>query len=281
MKQQQYNKFLILNFKNAGLFRKHNGTKDKIFDISSKRDRKNEPEFIEPITEYQVSNVLHVLFGERPVSSIRESLYSRNEYLVDKARNSFLRIESYTNDKGKYQQEIKQLNKPFWNSWNPQSFMNWERTRKILGEELFTKFSETLEEVFKISLSKVSFVEVKEKVLATKDKRLDAIFDELISNGKKSLYNSFFGIKTELSDINKNSKTMLTIIRGVDTVFKLDGQILVPVSDEDIEKIRANKGTATILDGGLVSIKDLIDSNFINTERMGFTKLSEIKTTKI
>lgn len=73
---------------------------------------------------------------------------------------------------------------------------------------------------------------------------------------------------------------MLTIVRGVDKIAKLEGQILVPVSDEDLEKLRNNKGTATILDGGLVYIKDVVDSNFINPERMGFTKLIDIKTTK-
>lgn len=274
-------KFLILSFKNAAFFRKHKGTKDKIFDISSKRDRKDEPEFEEPLTYYQISNVLHVLFGERPVSSIRESLYSKNEYLFDKAKNSYLRIDSFVNDKGKFQTEIRQLNKPFWNSWNPQSFMNWERTKKILGEDLFNKFSSTIEEVFNVKISETTFNQIKEKLVLTKDKRLELMFNELIENGKKSFYNSFFGNGTEICDINKNSKTMLTILRGVDRVYKIEGQIIVPVSDEDIEKLRLNKGTATILDGGLVYIKDLVDSKYISPERLGFTKISEIKTTKI
>lgn len=274
-------KFIKLNFKNAGLFRKHKQTKDKIFSISTIRDRKDEPEFEEPITHYHISNILHVLFGERPVSSVRESLYPKNEYLFEKAKKSFLKIDSYVNEKGKFQTEIKQLNKPFWNSWNPQSFMNWERTRNILGEELFIKFSSTIEDVFDVKMSEISFNQIKEKLLSTKDKRLNLIFDELIKNGKKSFYNSIFGTKTELSDINKNSRTMLTIIRGVDKFSKLEGQILVPVSEEDIDKIRNNKGTATILDGGFVYIKEIIDSKLINPERMGFIKLIDIKTTKI
>lgn len=285
MSQEKNNQFLVLNFKNAGLFRKKNRTTDKIFDISSKRNREDEPEFEEPITEYQISNVLHVLFGERPVPSIRESLYPKSEYLANKAKCSFLKIDSYVNEKQNYQSEIKQLNKPCWNSWNPQSFMNWERARIVLGEEFFNKFCSVVEDVFNTSIKKISFNEVKEKILKIKDERLDGIFSELISNNKKFFYNSFFGSGNELSDVNRNmnqdKKAMLTIIKGIDRVIKLDGQILVPVSTEDIDKIRLNKGTATILDGGIVYIKDLINSNFINPERMGFTKLSEIKTTKI
>jgi hypothetical protein len=96
--QQIVNKFLFLEFKNAGFFKKHKRTKDKIFDLSSTRNRKDEEEFEEPITYFQVSNILHVLFGERPVPSIRESLYSRNEYLVQKSLNSYIKINSYNKD---------------------------------------------------------------------------------------------------------------------------------------------------------------------------------------
>lgn len=275
-------KFLILNFKNAGLMRKYKGTSDKIYDMFSIRDRENEPEFEEPITYFQISNVLHVLFGERPVSSVRETLYSKNEYLFNKAKNSYLKIDSYVNEKGNFQTEIRHLNKPIKNSWNTQSFMNWERAKNLLGEDLFTKFVSTIEEVFKVSISNTSFNEIKVKVLNIKDNRIDSVFDEIISKDKKYFYNYFFGVGNQISDVNRNKNSLITNIRGIEKRFsKLEGQIIVPVSDEDIEKIRTNKGTATILDGGLVYIKDLVDSKYLSPDRLGFTKLSEIKTTKI
>jgi len=63
------NKYLMLDFKNASLIRCHKGTKDKIIDPVGdqyKTDRSVDMEFVEPITVQQISNMLHVLFGERP-----------------------------------------------------------------------------------------------------------------------------------------------------------------------------------------------------------------------
>ena len=91
------NNFLILKFRNAGLFRKHFNTKDKIWDIDGSRDRKDEPEFVEPITVHQVSNMLHVLFGERPKSTVRKSAYDRLEYYFDKASDSYIKITTMKN----------------------------------------------------------------------------------------------------------------------------------------------------------------------------------------
>ncbi len=47
-------------------------TNDFIFDLNGKRQRRDTLFYKEPVTVHQVSNVLHVLFGERPKPSIRE-----------------------------------------------------------------------------------------------------------------------------------------------------------------------------------------------------------------
>ena len=50
------NKYLELSFQNAGLILRGN-------------------RFVEPITIFQISNVIHVLFGERPVPTLNRVRY--------------------------------------------------------------------------------------------------------------------------------------------------------------------------------------------------------------
>jgi hypothetical protein len=72
--------------------------------------------------------------------------------------------------------------------------------------------------------------------------------------------------------------TLNTIIRLniIDTKINLSGSIIVPVNDEDIEKIRNSKGCATLLDGGAVFIKGL--KNNVSVE--GYTKVGDISMEK-
>jgi hypothetical protein len=79
-----------------------------------------------------------------------------------------------------------------------------------------------------------------------------------------------------ISTFNKNGRTQLTIIKGIDTKINLSGSIIVPVNDEDIEKIKNSKGCATLLDGGAVFIKGL--KNNVSVE--GYTKVGDISMEK-
>ena len=88
-------KYLILEFNNAGFFINHRGTKDKIYDIDGSRKRSNQDNFEEPIHVNHISNMIHVLFGERPAPSNRFTFYGRVDYLFEKAQNSFIKIETY------------------------------------------------------------------------------------------------------------------------------------------------------------------------------------------
>jgi hypothetical protein len=271
-------KYLVLEFRNAGLFRKHRNTKDKMFDMGIRSERKDALEHIEPITSQQISNMLHVLFGKRPKPMNRETVYSADEYLIDKAKNSFLKITSYKNDKNQFFAESIQLKKSVHNAWNPVSYMNWNRVERLLGEELFNEFMLVIKKVFSLNREETTFNKVKELILNTKDERLDNIFIELNKNGKKALYDSIFGVNNQLSSINMNARTQLTVTSGLDKIIRLDGQILVPVDNNDIEILRNNKGCATILDGGLVLIKSVKSANSLDTN--GFTLVGDISLEK-
>jgi hypothetical protein len=76
------NKFIKFSIKNAKLFPKNEKTKDfvrvgvnkdkLIFTGESRTNIKNSS-FKETITVHQISNVLHVLIGEKPVPSFRKT----------------------------------------------------------------------------------------------------------------------------------------------------------------------------------------------------------------
>ena len=77
---------------------------------------------------------------------------------------------------------------------------------------------------------------------------------------------------------SKEKHTALNINNGVENVILLRGEILVPVSEEDIERLKENKGCATILDGGLVWIEGIVNSDHLSID--GFEKVSEISSEK-
>jgi hypothetical protein len=257
------NKYLILEFRNAGLFRKNRKTKDISFNDGERIKRTDIPEFVEPITAQQISNMLHVLFGERPVPMNRTVFYGQNKYLVEKAKESYLNITSLKDKNGKLIGEKIQLKKAVHNGWNPVAYVNWERVSRLLETDLFNEFIANMNEIFNIDCLSISFNAFKRMVLNSKDERIKNIFIELNKKAKKPLYDSIYGTDSELTNINKNNRTILTVFKGLDNIHRLNGEIFVPVSEDDIEKIRKNKGFAKLLDGGLVFITKVLTANQI------------------
>ena len=257
------NKYLILEFRNAGLFRKNRKTKDISFNDGERIKRTDIPEFVEPITAQQISNMLHVLFGERPVPMNRAVFYEQNKYLVEKAKESYLNITSLKDKNGKLISEKIQLKKAVHNGWNPVAYVNWERVSRLLEIDLFNEFIANMNEIFNIDCLSISFNTFKKMVLNSNDERIKNIFIELNKKAKKPLYDSIYGTDSELTNINKNGRTVLTVFKGLDNIHRLNGEIFVPVSEDDIEKIRKNKGFAKLLDGGLVFITKVLIANQI------------------
>jgi hypothetical protein len=276
---QKMHKYLMLEFNNASLIRWHRGTKDKISDpigLGNKVERRIETEFVEPITAQQISGMLHVLFGERPKPMNRKTVYERMDYLYEKAGECYIKFDNFTDSDGKFQTEVFQTNKSSWNSWQTTSFMNWNRVYNLLEDEYYTLFLDMVKEVFNHTPETITFVGIAKLLKANDDQRVVEVFEILNANGKTPLYSWIYGEGTQKSEINKNIRTQITVIKGVDTKINLSGSIVVPVNDEDIEKIRNSKGCATLLDGGAVFIKGL--KNNINTE--GYTRVGDISMEK-
>lgn len=293
-------KYLVLKFRDAKLFPSTKYSKDKSFDlIKGAVDRKILETFDEPITVHQISNILHVIFGERPVSSVRLSLYDKVDTLFEKAKECFLRIENPKIGDGKggdkFITEIIQLKKALVNSWVKPQYITWERIRRLIGDELYGEFLIVIDELYAIKPSTHSSEKLvtyfrdltkgsKQMNFGGKntlsvpldlDERMIDFFRLCKIKQFSSLVTTFFDPNSSEMNMAKN-RTALTSVMGIDNIAKLRGTILVPVTDEEIKKIyRTN---TTILDGGFLYLDSIKNESEINDE--GFISVSDISLTK-
>jgi len=274
-------KYLILKFQDAKLFR-NKDSQDKVTDyLYGNSDRGKQKFFKEPITTYQVSNVLHVLFGEKPVPSLKKMMpfYKKNEDLFEKANNSYLKFDSYyrrlnkNKDKFIYITEIMQTKKSLNISWNPVSYFNWERIRLKIGDENFKLFLELLESNFGVT-TKSKFIDIIKIIQNQK-----VVGDFLIKIRKKVVATDINNYhKNRTVQMNQHGGSALTVTTSIEHPVILSGTILVPVTDADIIKVKENKGCATILDGGLVYVDGIEDGDTLSDE--GFEIMQNISTEK-
>jgi len=296
-------KHLILKFDGAKLFRKTDRnnvnlpSKDNVI-VSHRSYEKRDviPSFVEPITVHQISNMIHVLFNERPVPSLRRCYYSKILYYFNKAKDSYIRIDtpkvSRYIDKQDYYYETTTVKKALENSYNTNVYVNWEIVKNYIGDEAkFITFVNKLDELLKIKSQTIPFVEVREKVksLLTKDEKLDlyAVITDL--KNIKGLVDYFGAYKADNNGVysfnksidcaltQKNS-TSIVVNSGIEKAAVLYGEILVPVSEDDIKKLKSSKGCANLLDGGLVWIHDVIDDEDLSTQ--GYTLVGSISDKK-
>lgn len=295
------NNFLILKFSGAKWFPKTKFSKDKSFGRgNSSVDRKTIETFDEPITVHQISNVLHVLFGERPVSTVRDTIFQKDKYIFGKALESYLHISSATKFNTKtgqpdYITEALQLKKAVWNSWNPVVKLNWEVVRRYLGDTRYDAFRNVLTQNFDINCPLTDVTNYMRDlssgtttwdygsknplvVPANLNINLLPIFKDWFKNGCSGLIGSLFDEKCTFVNSAEN-RTAITITSGLDSVAKLSGTIVVPVSEEDLARIY--KPTSTILDGGLVWIESVENELYVDlTEFINVGEISLVKSIK-
>jgi hypothetical protein len=154
--------------------------------------------------------------------------------------------------------------------------MNWNRVYNLLEDEYYTLFLDMVKGVFNHTPETITFVRLAKLLKASNDQRVVEVFKILNKNGKTPLYSWVYGEGTQKSEVNKNIRTQITVTKGVDTKINLSGSIIIPVNNEDIEKIKNSKGCATLLDGGAVFIKGL--KNNVSVE--GYTKVGDISMEK-
>lgn len=294
------NNYLILDFNDAKVFRKigrdgvNLGSKDIAINGLEYIRRDEVPSFIEPITVHQVSNMLHVLFNERPVPSLRVSNYKRIEYYFNKANESYIKIDTpkilnnALTDVMDYYGESCTLRKALSNSWNPSVTVSWEIAKRYVGDEdKFNQVVELLNTVTGVDVRSLSFVSVRDLVQNLDIESSKLLDSKIVAMGGIGGMVDYFGTfdsksnkyrKPSDSRMTSKPETAIMVNTGIDKVIKLSGKILIPVNDDDIIKLRSSKGCATILDGGMVTIVGIVNANDLSID--GFTAVNEISDSK-
>lgn len=296
------NKYLFLKFRNAGYFPDQSRTKDFMFDLDGKRKRSEHIQYVEPITVHHISNMLHVLMGERPKASLRKTLIERNENIFNLANNGYLKIDTIlTFNKSKdiyeFPSETITIRKSVFNSFSPApDLIYWERVKRLLEDDLYSQFINMMNDILNTNVVEkytcVDAVKMLRDGYRT-DKRVTDFLIILKDNSKQPMIDFIVGgqkaskallEKNPLAvgpnaTFNSNARTLITTNFGVDKIVRLCGEIIIPMSESDVEKIRQNKGTAKLLDGGLVWISKLLDETEINNSMLGgFTEIKNLST---
>lgn len=134
--------YLKLIFKNAGFFENKNQ------NVS--------------ISVNQISNMLHVLMGERPCATYRDTIFTKQDDIYQIANEAYIKIDTpkikqfgktiYRN-KEYYQNEFMQTNKNAWNSYKDKgrSYISYEILKIFLGNDLYqdvlSYFTHELEDI--------------------------------------------------------------------------------------------------------------------------------------
>jgi hypothetical protein len=285
-------KFILLSFRNAKYFPKNTKTKDYVVSLdvnkngivvkNDKRRNITPKVFKEPLTVYQISNVLHTLVGDRPVPSFRYSFYDHNKELFELALNSYLKIDSpkiKSKIKGeivyKYISEHITTGKSKYNAYSVPKTIQWFKIKQYFGNS-FNEFVNILNKHLGYDTTKEPFEKLR-LCYKTYGNKLDLVIEYLVKNNKTPIVNFFKKDSFGRNEISSTPNINETLINGIDRCSFLYGKILVPYDDKFVNSIIKN--TTNILDGGFVKIEKIINSDEI-TDASEFTKVSEISIEK-
>ena len=287
------NRYIKLSFKNAKLFPKNVKTKDftRVLDVNSKdklyfnrvsRALLETTSFKEAITVHQISNVLHTLIGERPVPSFRETFYSRDESIFDLANNSYLKIDSARTTKTRkeevfetYIDEFTKTNKSACNSWSKHPSIQWFKIKKYMGVN-YDEFIEIINSSLSYDVTTKPFEHLL-NLYSKEGVKLDVVIKFLLEKKKTPIVNFLTKEIVDRSEITKNVLLGETLTNGIDNIYNISGEILVPYSQEFVDKI--TKNTTNILDGGFVKIECILYEDELN-DTDNFMLVSDISDEK-
>ena len=287
---------LVLNFRDAKTFRgpKSFGDDHRMVElggITSRKDRPSSWVDVPPDTLYvnHVSNVLHVLMGERPVPSFRaictgahkrvESIHALaadasvivgsgiQTYIKDGAPKTALIREKMTTRKA-VKNSFSKTDVPITIAGESRKLttcmLSWDRIEHHLGLELYPQFVTMATSVLGLGWESQPVTSV---FSSLHDYRGDSRVESFcMTAGVPESYRAIIlGGKTDGQYFHQSgygdlAYMFITLIsRGVEDVSCVGGKIFVPVDDEAVEKIRSGPGFATLLEGGLVTIEGVYD----------------------
>jgi hypothetical protein len=262
---------LVLKFRDATVFLESRYSADKIFDGKDRIKRKVGPLISVPegtLDVRHVSNMLHVLMGERPVPTFRCSQAKRDESVHELARGARVSIEKTG------EPELKTVRKAVDNAWNTTALhyhldgktvvvkgglLYHDRLERILGRPLYQDFLQVLQEVggkaempVQAGIEFLNAHNAEPPVIAfvarCKAESCTSIAN-LIGKGLEAKRNSI--------SFHQGSKLLnaLVVNKGIEKVRRISGTIYIPLDSPEMEtRLRNGSGVATLLEGGLVHI---------------------------
>lgn len=281
-------KYLKLEFRNAGFFETDNYTKDFVYDLAGRRKRTPSGQKVS-ISVSQISNMLHVLLGERPSATYRETLIDPIQSIRDIADKAMIQVTTmrYFDEKnGKYYygKQLINTNKSVWNSWRKTpGLAYWQRIERLLTDDgnnsLYHELIDILEKILNKKVTNDKAINIINEVNSKypNSEELENFKTKLINSGKKPLAD-FLTEGVYNATMSSNARTRLMNNNGVDKIIRINGFILIPLEDGSIEKLKNSKGCATLLDGGVVFIDDLIDSEYMTVSYLNeYIKINELE----
>lgn len=284
------NKAIILNFKDAKIW-EYGETFFHGKNAYYKQQNMKVP--LGTLYYKHIANMLHVLMGERPVSTFWSySVDKLNDQITDAAKNAVVRIDTpVVNDR--YPKELVATNKPSASSWMKSTYLmqvgsktvpvcgsypTWDTIVGYFGAEHFSVFktvcdtlcgadclSTTFSSFIKEYGEHKSIIEFAENYAS--ENKLGQFLNFIRGwafnkkAGKKlSLLESNYAVKFTTSDgVGKYMPHVHYRLnpKGIENAYIISGSIVVPVDDTMLDKIAKGPGCATILEGGVVSIADI------------------------
>jgi len=276
-------KALLIKFINAGIFPDTRWSSDKMYDLDGKTKRKEAPVMQIPARKFDwrhVSNVLHVLMGERPVPTIRKTLLKPDLSIQEAAKKARVIIDTPCDERGRYEsREMMTARKTVKDSWQTSKIVYflggvpvqikgglfyWARLERLLGEALLNDFIDTVKNT-------TGEKNVTRNISA--HRAIEILHDNYdLSHVKYFCQKSIKAQRTALVNIidpkaNKESITFHTgvgsklniqmVNSGPENINKISGTIFVPLNDELIPRLSKGCGVATILEGGLAYIEGI------------------------
>jgi hypothetical protein len=276
-------KALLIKFINAGIFPDPRWSSDKMYDLDEKTKRKDAPVMQIPAGKFDwrhVSNVLHVLMGERPVPTIRKTLLKPDLSIQEVAKEARVIVDTPCDDRGRYEgREMMTARKTVKDSWQTSKIayflggtpvqikgglLYWARLERLLGEALLNDFIDTVKSITgeKNVTRNISAHRAIEILHDNYDLSQVQVFcGKCIQTQRKTLVNIINpkGNKDSISHHRgTGSKLNIQMVNsGPENINKISGTIFVPLNDELLCRLSKGCGTATILEGGLAYIEGI------------------------
>lgn len=284
-------KALVIRIRDAGVFKapRISGSQDKAMSIDGKVTRFNKRDktctpFIK-VTAGQlcykhVANLLRVLWGERPVPTLRKvhDVFKGDPYFEDLAKKVWVKIESpvLPIDKGHkdsfYPEEATTVRKSVGDSWQTATrsyFLDGkyvqvkggllypDRLRRYLGDDLYAQF-DALVAIFGSEDTTQKNIELLN--VHKTDARVVAFCEACKVGGRTSLSNIIMNKGADSITMHTFSSkyplNMLMSLQGKPEIIeKFNATLYVPVTEEDLTRINESTGIATFLEGGLAVIE--------------------------